>query len=667
MHLRFLSVLLWLLAAMTSGSAVAQEILLDLKLTLDNEFNFAFDPKFGTGQPPEQSGIITVPCAGRARVVYSGSRLLHPKDHSAFEFQFDGSDDQSLPGKPVEAEGAEGSGASGPSERPGQPFSRVWIQAFDETHVGLKVTCRLKPYSPPNSRTADGATYPRQAARLSVEWINADQSELDFGPIPESPVVAGAGAAPKTSRSSTDSGKGDVTGSDHKLPPEIASKGKMVPPADPSLDPAVYTATGERYRIPLPPGWIIRKGQRGKLADANFDTLQTDDGSEMLICRRQTEPAKDLMDALDAFQKRQLRLIESLELREVTATGYSIENATWVQVSYTNPESGTFEAKFATVKNGELLQFEFLSNQSAKPDSERASMPSLLTSIEFNVKETAMPISRPPDAIPSGAIRIVNRLDGRSRMIGVRTESAGRPAAHRLGIESPTGAVVLQTFAGLPAASAGLRPGDLVVQLGDYTVENREDFETAVFVSPIGSLQDITFVRGMQRQTRKIRIDAASSDQAQLKTYISPDGTYQFIYFPTWTLHPTARREEPAKLVYTYLESSDSNYDIRLYHNSVAAETPVKALSSYLRDHEKTFTESHSGWLQWGDIPAVFVSGVTTQESPSTVYRVAFVVRNRMHTLQIFSPVLNDPSQLPFVAQTILGAIKERPSEQLID
>ena len=52
MHLRLLTLLLWLLATMTSGNAAAQEILLDLKLTLDNEFNFAFDPKFGTGQPP---------------------------------------------------------------------------------------------------------------------------------------------------------------------------------------------------------------------------------------------------------------------------------------------------------------------------------------------------------------------------------------------------------------------------------------------------------------------------------------------------------------------------------------------------------------------------------------------------------------------------------------
>jgi hypothetical protein len=99
----------------------------------------------------------------------------------------------------------------------------------------------------------------------------------------------------------------------------------------------------------------------------------------------------------------------------------------------------------------------------------------------------------------------------------------------------------------------------------------------------------------------------------------------------------------------------------------VAAVTPVKTLSDYLRDHEKTFAESHSGWLQWGDIPAVFVSGVTTQESRSTVYRVAFVVQNRMHTLQIFSPVLNDPSQLLFVVQAILGTIDERPPESPID
>lgn len=109
MRSRLLSISLWLLATMTSGSAPAQEILLDLRLTLDKDFNFAIDPKFGTGQPPEQSGIITDPGAGRASVVYSGSLLLHPKDHYAIEFPFYGRDDQSLPEKPVDDQRAEGS------------------------------------------------------------------------------------------------------------------------------------------------------------------------------------------------------------------------------------------------------------------------------------------------------------------------------------------------------------------------------------------------------------------------------------------------------------------------------------------------------------------------------------------------------------------------------
>lgn len=115
---RLLSILLSLLATMATRSAPAQEILLDLRLTLDKDFNFVIEPKFGTGQPPKQWGVISDPGIGSARVVYSGSLLLHPKNHYAIEFPFNGRDDQPLPARPADDEGAEGSEESGRSERP---------------------------------------------------------------------------------------------------------------------------------------------------------------------------------------------------------------------------------------------------------------------------------------------------------------------------------------------------------------------------------------------------------------------------------------------------------------------------------------------------------------------------------------------------------------------
>lgn len=657
-----IALLLWLSTTLTCATVTAQEILLDLNLRLDREFNFAFDPTFGTGQPPQESGVISIPGAGRARFIYSGSRLLHPNDHSTIEFQFEGHDDLFLPGRPVEADGITESDDISNSRRVGQPFRRTWIQAFEETDAGLKVTCTLKPYSPPNSRTADGATYPRQETRLTVEWIGADQPEVAFKPILELPISS-VGGSPRNS---------PVMGKDIKsgvsTTPGMVKEGEMVRPADPvpAAVPATvaYTAPGERYRIPLPSGWSIRNGWRGKLPDADFDTVLNTDGSEMVICRRQPEPATDLMDALDAFRERQLRLTGSLELRDVRVVGYSTDRAVWMQVSYLSPESGTFVAKLATVQNGELLQFEFLSERAEKPDSLPESLQALQASIAFSGERTAVPQSIPPESLPANALRIVNRLDERSRMIGVRTESAGRPAARSLGIESPTGSVVLEIFSGLPAAAAGLRRGDLVVQLGDHSVENREDFEAAVFTAPIGSLQNVTYVRGMQRQTRKIRIEANNTDRTVLKSYISPDVTYRLRYLPNWTMHPTAQREESTGKIYDYLESSDSNYHFRFYHEAVAIVTPVESLKRYVRDQEKMVAQSQSGWIRIGDIPAAYVSGAMTQERQFTVYWIAFVIQSRMHTLQILGPPLNDPSQLPFVVQTILGTIEEWPPDK---
>jgi S1-C subfamily serine protease len=88
------------------------------------------------------------------------------------------------------------------------------------------------------------------------------------------------------------------------------------------------------------------------------------------------------------------------------------------------------------------------------------------------------------------------------------------PPAHRgayLGVEIVTltpslvtshhltvnrGALVTQTFAGFPAAAAGVRKGDVIVSVNDYTITSNQGVATAMAAVKPGSTIPIVIVRG---------------------------------------------------------------------------------------------------------------------------------------------------------------------------
>lgn len=92
--------------------------------------------------------------------------------------------------------------------------------------------------------------------------------------------------------------------------------------------------------------------------------------------------------------------------------------------------------------------------------------------------------------------------------LGMRAVSANTPEAKQAGIESPFGVAVIRVVQGGPAAKAGLRRGDLIVEYAGREVQSYEDIAPLVQRSRIGSTQRLAFVRGNRRVQTHIVIGA---------------------------------------------------------------------------------------------------------------------------------------------------------------
>jgi len=80
----------------------------------------------------------------------------------------------------------------------------------------------------------------------------------------------------------------------------------------------------------------------------------------------------------------------------------------------------------------------------------------------LRLKATAVPL---PDAIVHAR-----------ELLGLTVEQLTPLRAERLSLEAEDGLLVTQVRRDTPAARAGLRPGDIIVQLGRYRIATLDDF-----------------------------------------------------------------------------------------------------------------------------------------------------------------------------------------------
>jgi serine protease Do len=153
-------------------------------------------------------------------------------------------------------------------------------------------------------------------------------------------------------------------------------------------------------------------------------------------------------------------------------------------------------------------------------------------------------------AIPSSMAKdVIAQLEKTGHIergwLGVAIQPVTEDVAKSLGLSSDHGSLVASVVAGSPAAKAGLRPGDIILQAGGKKIDEFKDLSRLVADTPAGRKMDIKVYR--DGQTKEIpvvignmpseeKVAAATSQQAQ------PDdgGPHLGLYLTPIT--PQARR-----------------------------------------------------------------------------------------------------------------------------
>jgi serine protease Do len=90
--------------------------------------------------------------------------------------------------------------------------------------------------------------------------------------------------------------------------------------------------------------------------------------------------------------------------------------------------------------------------------------------------------------------------------LGVQLQSMTEQLAEYFGLSKRTGALVVFVFADSPAAKAGLKAGDVILNAGGETVENPMDLRRVLTTKPEGSVE-FRILRDKQEKTLSVQIE----------------------------------------------------------------------------------------------------------------------------------------------------------------
>jgi len=115
-------------------------------------------------------------------------------------------------------------------------------------------------------------------------------------------------------------------------------------------------------------------------------------------------------------------------------------------------------------------------------------------------------------AIPSSMVRVVlNSAKGGARNVvrpwlGARLQPVDGDIATGLGLERPTGVLVTSTYEKGPAAEAGLRRGDVILQVDGQPVDNPDSFGYRFTLKGTQGQTPLTVLRGGKQSTIQVRL-----------------------------------------------------------------------------------------------------------------------------------------------------------------
>lgn len=106
--------------------------------------------------------------------------------------------------------------------------------------------------------------------------------------------------------------------------------------------------------------------------------------------------------------------------------------------------------------------------------------------------------------------------------LGILIQDVNRELAESFGMKKPMGAVVLRIIDDSPAASAGFKIGDVVVEFDGATIHRSSDLPIAVGSTPVGKRVDVKVIREGKTVELKVKI-AELPTEDELASSAQPD------------------------------------------------------------------------------------------------------------------------------------------------
>ena len=133
------------------------------------------------------------------------------------------------------------------------------------------------------------------------------------------------------------------------------------------------------------------------------------------------------------------------------------------------------------------------------------------------VSEDGQPVQGLFFAIPSNTVQeIAQQLIESGRVaypyMGVSYQTNSPPIAAELDLETSEGAVVTDVPNGGPADEAGLQPGDVILQIGDYPLDAQTTFSEALFKYKPGDTVELRVLRDGEEIETNITFDERPED-----------------------------------------------------------------------------------------------------------------------------------------------------------
>jgi serine protease Do len=108
-------------------------------------------------------------------------------------------------------------------------------------------------------------------------------------------------------------------------------------------------------------------------------------------------------------------------------------------------------------------------------------------------------------------------------MIGVNAQTITPAIAAGLGLSRDWGVVLADVTPSGPAAKAGLRAGDLVLQLDGKVMENGRQMDVNVYRRKVGEQVKLVVQRGGQEVTFQVPVVERNDDPERFMPLVSPD------------------------------------------------------------------------------------------------------------------------------------------------